>query len=101
MFRVVVCLGIVCVTAGCASRGVHLARPSAPPTLQAQKAAPTAALEEFMSKVRERSWMARAVASPHTTVEANDAVLAAAVQGVRNRPTPAAHREAAAQYLRH
>jgi tetratricopeptide (TPR) repeat protein len=100
MFRVAVCLGIVCVMAGCAARGARPGIQSAPSSLQTQKAEPTGGLEEFMSKVRERSWMARPVASTHTTIEASDAVLAAAVQAVKMRPTAATHRAAAAQYLR-
>jgi Flp pilus assembly protein TadD len=100
MFRVVVCLGIVFVVAGCASRGARLGQ-AALPGVQTQKAEPTGSLEEFMSKVRERSWMARPVASKHTTVEANDSTLAAAVAAVKVRPTATAHRVAAAHYLRH
>jgi Flp pilus assembly protein TadD len=101
MFRVAVCLGLVCITAGCASRGARPARQSALPSLQTQSAEPTGSLEEFMSKVRARSVTARPLTRRELTVEGNDVALTAALITVKARPSAANHRKVAAQYLRH
>jgi tetratricopeptide (TPR) repeat protein len=101
MFRVVVCLGIICITAGCAARGARPGMKSAASSLQTQKAGPTDGLEEFMSKVRARSLTARPLTRRELTVEATDVALTAALITVKARPSAANHRKVAAQYLRH
>lgn len=101
MYRLLVCLGIVCATAGCASRGARPGIQSAVSSLQTQNTEPTAALEEFMSKVRARSVTAHPLTRRERTVEGNDVALTAALITVKARPSAANHRKVAALYLRH
>ena len=99
MFRIALCIALVCAT-GCASRtgGRAIERRGSHP--QVEKATPSESLEVFMSKVRARSEMARPGTTHEQTVEAGDAALMAAVLAVKTRPSAATHRAVAAQYLR-
>lgn len=99
MFKAAVCIVLVCVSVGCASRSDRIKAPGSVMP-QPDGTTPTASLEEFMSKVRTRSQMARPVSSYQQTAEAGDHELAAALLAVRTRPSAATHRSAAAHYLR-
>ena len=91
MFRTAICIAAICATTGCASRSGSASVKPTGPKGQAQRTAPADSLEDFMSKVRARSAMARPLTGRALTVEAQDAAITAAAN----------HRAVAAQYLRH
>jgi len=101
MFRTAICIAAICATTGCASRSGSASVKPTGPKGQAQRTAPADSLEDFMSKVRARSAMARPLTGRALTVEAQDAAITAALITVKAHPTAANHRAVAAQYLRH
>src|SRR5262245_61562544 len=98
MFRVVVCLVALVVTAGCGAResvrsirsdpGAHATRP------------PQESLESFIEQVRAKSERARPVPSRPQTIEMFDPKLAAALHALTAEPTADAHRSVAGHYMR-
>lgn len=102
MFRTAVCVAAICATTGCAARsgGASTNTPN-PERLTHVSTTQTHSLEDFMSKVRARSMMARPLTQNELTVEGNDAELTAALMIAKARPSAANHRKVAQLYLRH
>jgi tetratricopeptide (TPR) repeat protein len=98
MYKVVVCLVIAIVAAGCAARG-EARRLRSPRASGASEVRPDP-LEAFMETVRARSVRARPGTERARTLEASEPALAEALRAVAAAPSSAAHRAVAAQYVR-
>ena len=102
MFRTAVCVAAICATTGCAARSGGATINTRNPERVAQASTTQASsLEDFMSRVRARSVMARPLTHNELTVEGNDAELTAALMTVKVRPSALNHRRVAELYLRH
>lgn len=99
MRRIAVYIVVVAMGAGCAARGaVRQAEPGAPKPV-AQEASRDS-LETFIAKVRARSLNVRPRTNQVATVEASDPGLSAALLRLTLRPSAAAHRAVAREYVR-
>ena len=97
MHKVVVCLAIAIVAAGCAARGeVHTRRS---PRVSGASEVPDP-LEAFMESVRARSVHARPGTEWARTLEASEPALAEALRAVAAAPSAVTHRAVATQYVR-
>src|SRR5262245_5445175 len=102
MFRTAVCIVAISATTGCAARSGGVSINSRSPQHVAQgSTTQSSSLEDFMSRVRARSVMARPLTHHEQTVEGSDTELTLALITVKARPSAANHRKVAELYLRH
>lgn len=99
MSKIVVCLTVVVLAAGCAARQpVHSVRSA--PNVHVSGLSHDE-LEAFIEKARATSERARPVTDRARTVETSDPALLSALQMVGAQPNAVNHRAVAAHYVRH